>query len=264
MLAQPVAGALDLHDDGMVEQAVKQRRGDDRIAKDVTPFGEAAIGREDHRAAFVACGDELEEQITAAGHDRQVADLVDDQQRGPGKEPDAFMQSTFALGAGKLTEQIGQCAEIDAAACLHRLDTERDRQVAFSRAWRPQEVDDFVACDEAELGQRQDPIAIERGLEGEVEPGERFDGGEATHAQRRLDAAVLAQRQFLGEQDVDRLQGVNLGVLQAADDLIEGLQRARHLEPDEIVANAVKHGRHQLGERIHGRFSRASRRPTAS
>jgi hypothetical protein len=30
-------------------------------------------------AAFVACGNELEEQIATAGDDRQVADLVDDQ-----------------------------------------------------------------------------------------------------------------------------------------------------------------------------------------
>ncbi|MDF2759847.1 MAG: hypothetical protein K0S99_2481, partial [Thermomicrobiales bacterium] len=27
MLAEPVAGALDLDDDGMVEQAIEQRRG---------------------------------------------------------------------------------------------------------------------------------------------------------------------------------------------------------------------------------------------
>jgi hypothetical protein len=115
------------------------------------------------------------------------------------------MQSTFALGSGELAEQIGQCAEVDAAA---RLDTERGRQVAFASAWRPQEVDDLVACDEPQLGQRQDPVAVERGLEGEVKPGERLDGSEAAHSQRCLHAAVLAQRQLLGEQDVDCSQAL--------------------------------------------------------
>jgi hypothetical protein len=138
MLAQPVARTLDLHDDGVVKEPVEQCGGDDRIAEDVTPLGEAAVGCEYHGAAFVACGDELEKQIAAAGHDRQVADLIDDQQRGPGKEPDAFVQSTFALGTGELAEPIGQCAEIDAMARLYRLDTERNRQMAFSRAGRPQ------------------------------------------------------------------------------------------------------------------------------
>ena len=33
VLAQPVAGTLDLHDDGMVQQSVEQCRGHDRIAE---------------------------------------------------------------------------------------------------------------------------------------------------------------------------------------------------------------------------------------
>jgi hypothetical protein len=114
MLAQAVAGALDLHDDSMVEQTVKQCGCDDRITEDVTPFGESTIGRKDHGGALVACSDQLEEQVAAAGHDREVADLIDDQQRGPGKESDAFMQSTFALRAGELAVEnlIDQCRRI--------------------------------------------------------------------------------------------------------------------------------------------------------
>ena len=92
VLAQPVAGALDLDDDGMVEQAVEQRGGDDGIAEDLAPFGEAAVGGEDHRAAFVAGVDELEEQIAAAGHDRKVADLVDDRAGGAAREAEALAQ----------------------------------------------------------------------------------------------------------------------------------------------------------------------------
>jgi hypothetical protein len=64
------------------------------------------------------------------------------------------------------------------------------------------------------LGERQDAIAVERGLEGEVEAGKRLDRGEAAHAQRHLDAAVLAQRQFLGEQDVDGLERADLAALE--------------------------------------------------
>ena len=193
VLAEAIAGALDLHDDGVVEQPVEQRGGDDGIAEDVAPFGKAAVGGEDHGAAFVAGVDELEKQIAAAGHDGQVADLVDDQQRGAGKEPDALVQTAFALGAGELAEQVGQGAEVDAAAGFDRLDAERGGEMAFAGAGRAEEMDDLVARDEPELGERQDAIAIERGLEREVEPGERLDRRQAAHAQRRLDAAVLAQ-----------------------------------------------------------------------
>ena len=86
VLAQPIARALDLDDDGMVEQPVEQRGGDDGIAEDVAPFGEAAVGGEDHGALFVAGVDELEEEIAAAGNDRQVADLVDDQEAMLGRD----------------------------------------------------------------------------------------------------------------------------------------------------------------------------------
>ena len=43
MLPQAVAGTFDLHDDGMMEQSVEQRGGDDGIAEDIAPFCEAAV-----------------------------------------------------------------------------------------------------------------------------------------------------------------------------------------------------------------------------
>ena len=101
VLAQAIAGALDLDDDGMVEQPIEQRGGDDGIAEDLAPFGEAAVGGEDHRALLVAGVDELEEQIAAAGDDRQVADLVDDEQREAAEEADLLAQSALAFGLGE-------------------------------------------------------------------------------------------------------------------------------------------------------------------
>ena len=41
--AQAVAGAFDLDDDGMVEQPVEQRGGDDGVAEDLAPLGEATV-----------------------------------------------------------------------------------------------------------------------------------------------------------------------------------------------------------------------------
>ncbi len=54
VLAEAVAGSLNLHHDGMVEQPVEEGGGDDGIAEHLTPFGKAAVGGEDHGAAFVA------------------------------------------------------------------------------------------------------------------------------------------------------------------------------------------------------------------
>ena len=51
-----------------------------RVAEDVAPGAEALIAGQDDRAPLVAARDQLEEEIGAVAVDRDVADLVDDQQ----------------------------------------------------------------------------------------------------------------------------------------------------------------------------------------
>ena len=53
---------------------------------------------------------------------------------------------------------------------------------------------------------------------------------------------VLAQRQLLGEQDVDRLESGERTLFEATHDMVERLEGARHLEADEVVPNAVDGG----------------------
>lgn len=88
-------------------------------------------------------------------------------------------------------------------------------------------MDDLAEGDEAELGERDDSIAVERGLEGEVEAGERLDRGQAPHAQCRLDPAVLAQGQLFREEDVHGFEGGDLALLEPAYDMIERFERPR-------------------------------------
>ena len=198
---------------------------------------------------LVAGVDELEEQVAAAGDDRQVADLVDDEQRRPAEEADALVQPAFALGPGQRGDEVGQRGEVDALSGLDGLDAERGGEVALAGAGRAEEVDDLAAVDEVELGQRQDAVAVERGLEGEVEAGQRLDRGQAGHAQRRLDAAVLAQGQLFRQQDVDGLERGDLALLDAAHDMVERFQRARHLQADQVVADAVDRRRRGVERR---------------
>jgi len=122
MLTQAVTGAFDLNHHGMVEQSVEQGGGDDGIAEDLAPFGKAAVGGEDHRAFLVARVDELEEQVAAAVGDRQVADLVDNEERGSAEPTDAFMQLAFALGLDEGADDVGEGGEVDTASGFDGLD----------------------------------------------------------------------------------------------------------------------------------------------
>src|SRR3982751_372610 len=54
LLLEPVALALDVDDRGVVEQPVEQRRGDDLVAENLAPAGEALVGGQQDRAALVA------------------------------------------------------------------------------------------------------------------------------------------------------------------------------------------------------------------
>ena len=103
-----------------MEQAIEQSRCDDGIAEDLTPFGKAAVGCEDHCPFLVAGVDELEEQIAAAGHDGQITDFVDNQEGWSAEEADALLQAALAFGAGKCGDELGERREVDALAGLVR------------------------------------------------------------------------------------------------------------------------------------------------
>jgi len=59
---------------------VRWRRRD---RQNVTPLYKAAVGSQRHSAALVLSVHELEEQVAAAGDDRQISDLIDDEQARP-------------------------------------------------------------------------------------------------------------------------------------------------------------------------------------
>src|SRR5262249_9842146 len=136
MLAQPVAGPFNLNDHGVVQKSVEQGRRDDGIPKNVPPLAEAAIRGQDHRALLIAGVDQLEEQIAGASADGEIADLINDEQRGAAKEADAFAQTSFAVGLGERVDDIGERREVDAAAGADSLDAKSCRQVTLAGTGR--------------------------------------------------------------------------------------------------------------------------------
>ena len=63
LVLEPVGVATDVDRDRVVQHAVEDRGGDHAVAEDVAPSAEALVAGQDHRAAFVAAADELEEQV---------------------------------------------------------------------------------------------------------------------------------------------------------------------------------------------------------
>src|SRR3954468_4312029 len=67
VLAHAVARALDLHNDGVVQQSVQQGGGDHRVRENLAPFGKAAIGRESIQNRGVLMGVGLGSGLTGRG-----------------------------------------------------------------------------------------------------------------------------------------------------------------------------------------------------
>src|SRR5262249_39908113 len=127
-----------------------------------------------------------------------------------------------------------------------------------------QEVQDLVALDKLQLRQGEDPVAVERGLKGEVEAGQGFDAGQASHFERRLDAPAFTQRKLLAEKGFDCFERANLAAFELAYRVIEDFERPRHFEPDQVMAHLIDRARHRIIASHARSPSPARRRATAS
>ena len=63
-------------------EPVEQGRGHLGVAEDGGPFGEAEIGGDDHAGALIELAQQVEQQGAARGAERQVAELIEDDEVG--------------------------------------------------------------------------------------------------------------------------------------------------------------------------------------
>ena len=135
----------------------------------------------------------------------------------------------------------------------------------FPGAGRPDEMHDFAAVDEFQLGEGQDPASVERRLEREFKARQRLDGRQPGHGEGRLDAAALAQRQLLGEHGVDRLERADLTALELTQDGVENLDAPVACAVRQRVFDVVDEGGGEFAARAHHALPfTASTRPSAS
>src|SRR5690606_4929354 len=83
-VAQPIAFAADVDGRGVVEQPVQEGGGEHGVGEEFVPASEALVAGEDDGACLlVALVDHLEEEGRVLLAERQVADLVQDEEFGP-------------------------------------------------------------------------------------------------------------------------------------------------------------------------------------
>src|SRR5204862_7556673 len=143
-LAQPVALAFERDHGCVVDEPVDQGGGDHGVAEDLAPLLEAAVAGDGDRAAFVAARDQGEEQVGGLAFEREVADLVDDEQVVALEAAQLLLELVAILRLLQARDPLLSGRESDSVAVLAGLESERDREVRLAGAGRAGEADGGV------------------------------------------------------------------------------------------------------------------------
>src|SRR5439155_9727661 len=138
----------------MVEHAIEDGGGDDAVAEDIAPAAEGLVAGQDERPLLVAAADQLEEQVGAALVDRQVADLVDDQEPRHGVELELLLEPALGERLGQGADHAGGGGEQDAIAGLDGLEPQANGEVRLADAGRAEQHDVLAVLDEVAAGER--------------------------------------------------------------------------------------------------------------
>lgn len=97
MLSHAIAVSPDVHDVAVVYEPVDECCRHYIVAKDLSPLLETFVRRQDGRGALVSAGHELKEEHRSGPADREIADLVDEEERGKDERFHPVKQSTSKL-----------------------------------------------------------------------------------------------------------------------------------------------------------------------
>src|ERR1700729_4048087 len=127
-----VAGFEDV---AAMGETVEQRRGHFRIAEDGGPFAEAQVRCDDDAGSLVEFAEQMEEQRSAGGAERQVAKLVEDDEVGIGEPAGDLSWLSLKLLSFEGVDQFDRREEPDALAVVFdSLNADGRRKVGLARA----------------------------------------------------------------------------------------------------------------------------------
>src|SRR6185437_2761365 len=166
VMPHSVAVAADVDDVTMMDEPVDQCRRHHLVAKDLPPFLKALVRGEYRRGVLVAATHELEEEHGPGVADREIADLVDDEQRGKAECLHPVQESARLTRLLERGDEIAQGAVVDAPPALGRGDRETEREVRLADARRPQKDHVFLSLEEPERVQTVELLPLDRRLKG--------------------------------------------------------------------------------------------------
>src|SRR5271166_6697180 len=158
-----------LDDVTVMGEAIEERRGHLWVSEHARPFAEGEIGGEEDRGALVEPADEVEEKLAAGLGERQVAELVEDDEVHAGESiGDAALAPGARLGL-KLVDKIDGGEEAPAPPGADAASRNGDHCVRLAGAGSADEHGVALLGDEAAAGEIANERLVDRRvLEHEV------------------------------------------------------------------------------------------------
>ena len=113
---EAVAFAIGFEDMDPVGEPIQEGAGEAFAAHDFGPFLEGQVGGDDHRTALIGLADDIEKQFRARFGERDVAELVEDDQIQSLKLARQALERSAFLGFEELGDQAGGGEEAHALA----------------------------------------------------------------------------------------------------------------------------------------------------
>src|SRR5271156_5341130 len=139
------AGVSGFENVAAVSETIEQRGRHLGVAEHAGPLAEAEISRDDDAGALVELAEQMEEQGSAGGAERQVAKLVEDDEIGVGEPRRDLAGFALKLLLFESVDEFDGGEEPDAlAVLLDGLDTDCRGEMRFACA-RAADQDDIVS-----------------------------------------------------------------------------------------------------------------------
>jgi len=133
-LAEAVALAVHFEDVTVMGQAIQQSRRHAFALEDLAPFTEGQVAGDQQTGPFVSVGEDLEQQFSPRTVERQVAQLVADQQIRPIQLAQEAVQLILLLRLLQAVDQGRGGEEANAPSGPTGGQAQSDRQMRFAHA----------------------------------------------------------------------------------------------------------------------------------
>src|SRR5680860_1084689 len=189
-----------LQDVAVEGEPVRDGGGQARVGERRSPLAERRVGGDRDAGAFVAFGEDLEQQLGAARVQVQIAELVEADQVEAAVAGDGLGQDPVVGGFDELVDQCCGGGVAHAATLVAGGDAEGDEQVRFAGAGVAEQDQRLTTVDPRAARQGGEQPGWDRRGGGGVERLEGLDPGEVGFVDAALPSADAARVGLGGEQ----------------------------------------------------------------